>query len=291
MKTISLINRIAVGLPIVLSLFFIGSCSKDIGESNGLMTDLQATFTVTPVQGKTNTYLVKNTTAGAMNTKWDFDQGAGFLTGRMADTVFYPDAGSYSIKMQVMGKGGIFYDAAAQTVDIATSDPAFGNLVQGGKFDAGDETKWTVHPISAGVSLSIDNGKMVATGGNWGHAAFYQPVQVEAGKKYRISMIVSGSGATETWFEVYLGTEAPVANSDYSSGGIQLSLNTWSGCGNTPFNGSLAEIACAGALVGKNGEITFSETGTVYLFIKTGGANLGTSGISIDNIELRGAGN
>ena len=101
-------------------------------------------------------------------------------------------------------------------------------------------------------------------------------------------MDVSGSGASETWFEVYFGTATPVATKDYTSGGIQIALNTWAGCGNAAFNGNIATICCEGALVGKNGEITFTQSGTIYLFIKTGGANLGTSGISIDNIELRG---
>jgi hypothetical protein len=102
-------------------------------------------------------------------------------------------------------------------------------------------------------------------------------------------MVVSGSGATDTWFEVYFGTTAPVANSDYTSGGIQIGLNTWNGCGNSAFNGNLATIGCSGSLVGKKGVVTFPQSGTIYLFIKTGGANLGTGGISIDNIELRGS--
>ena len=289
MKSFFSMQKMDFFLPLVLSAIFISSCTKEnIGEGNGLKTDLQASFTVAPIQGRLNTYLVKSTTVGAIAAKWDFDKGTGYATGKMVDTVFYPDAGIYSLKMQAMGKGGIFYDAAAQPVTVATSDPVAGNLVQGGKFNAGDEVKWTMHPISAGVSFAMNGGKMVATGGSWGHAAFYQAIQVQANKKYKFSMIVSGSGATDTWFEVYFGTAAPVANSDYNSEGIKLALNTWSGCGNTVFNGNLATIACAGSLVGKNGEITFSQAGTVYLFIKTGGANLGTTGISIDNVELRG---
>jgi hypothetical protein len=289
MKSFFSIGKKAVYLPIILSVIFVGSCKKEnVGEGNGLKTDLQASFTIAPVEGRLNTYLVKNTTDGTLATKWDFDKETGFSMGKMTDTIFYPDAGTYSVNMQAMGKGGLFYDAAAQPVTVATSDPVAGNLVQGGKFNAGDEAKWTTHPISVGVNIAMENSKMVATGGSWGHAAFYQAIQVQANKKYKFSMIVSGSGATDTWFEVYFGTAAPVANSDYKSGGIQIALNTWDGCGNTTFNGNLADIGCAGSLVGKKGEITFSQTGTIYLFIKTGGANLGTSGISIDNVELRG---
>ncbi|MBX3241582.1 MAG: hypothetical protein KIT80_11400 [Chitinophagaceae bacterium] len=265
-----------------------GSCQKNEAD-NGLKTELQASFTATPVAGRTNTFLVINNTSGAINTRWDFDKGTGFTMGKMVDTVFFPDAGVYTVRMQAMGKGGIFYDAPAQTIDIPTSDPVAGNLVQGGKFNPGDESKWTIHPISAGVSFEMTNGVMLATGGGWGHAAIYQPIEVLADKKYRLDMVVSGSGATDTWFEVFLGTDVPVANSDYSSGGNRLALNTWAGCGNSPFNGNLATIACEGSLRGTGGEVTFPQSGTIYLFIKTGGANLGISGISIDNVELRGA--
>ena len=268
-------------------LLSLGSCQKDF-RNNGLETALTPAFTIEPVTGRNNTYVVKNTTSGAMNTRFDFDKGSGYALSRSVDTVFYPDAGTYSVKMQVMGKGGIYYDAAAQTVTVATSDPAAGNLVQGGKMSAEDASKWTIHPISAGVSMQLKDGKMWATGGGWGHAGFWQKLDIVSGKKYRFGMIVAGSGATDTWAEVYFGNSAPVAGSDYSSGGNMIGMNTWAGCGGTAFTGNIAVIGCSGTLVGKNGEVTFPNSGSIYLLIKAGGGSMGTSGISFDNIELRG---
>lgn len=281
------IQKTALFLPIA-GMLLLGSCSKD-SANNGLQTELQPSFTVSPVPGQPNRFAIQNTTPGTIATRWDFDKGAGFGLGRMTDTVFYPDAGEYSLKMQAMGKGGIFYDAAPQSVVVASSDPVAGNLVEGGKFNEGDDSKWTFHQISDGVTFTMADGKMVATGGNWGHAAIYQPIEVVANKKYTFSMVVSGSGATDTWFEVYFGKDVPVAGSDYGSGGTQIGLNTWAGCGNSAFNGNIAEIGCSGALVGKRGEVTFTESGTIYLLIKTGGSYLGTTGIIIDNVELRGS--
>lgn len=277
-------------IPALCIAATVSACRPDkMGDGNGLSTPLTAAFTVTPVAGKTNTYLITNTTPGSIATRWDIDKGTGFVIGKQVDTVFYPDAGTYSIKMQAMGKGGVYYDAAAVPVVVATSDPVAGNLVQGGKMDPADDAKWNRLQINAGVTFALSGGKMVATGGNGGHGAIWQTIQVQANKKYRFAMIVSGSGATDTWFEVYFGTTAPVANNDYSSGGTRIGLNTWAGCGNSAFNGNISAIGCSGSLVGKNGDITFTTAGTIYLLIKTGGANLGTSGISIDNVELRGS--
>lgn len=283
------IKTIVRTLPLVVAGLLLAGCEPDkIEETIAPDTPLQASFTMAPVQGRTNRYLVTNTTEGAIATRWDIGTGAGWTMGRFADTVFYPDAGTYTIKMQSLNKAGVLYEAAPVTVNVATSDPVAGNLVQGGKMNADDDAKWTKLTISAGVSFALKDGKMVATGGSWGHAAIYQPLQVEANKKYRFSMLVSGSGASDTWFEVYFGTAAPVQGSDYSSGGNRIGLNTWTGCGKTAFSGNIATIGCTGSLLGKNGEITFTQSGTIYLLIKTGGANLGTGGISIDNVEFRG---
>lgn len=268
------------------SLFY--ACKKQQVEDRGLSdANLDAAFTLTAVGGSANNYIAKVNDSSYIASKWDLGDGKGASIGKSTQEIFLPDAGTYTITHYAIGKGGSTF-TANKTITVATSDPARGNLVKGGKFDAGDDSKWTFHTISAGVSFAMNNGKMVATGGNWGHAAIYQAVQVEANKKYKFSMTVSGSGATDTWFEVYFGTTAPVPGSDYNSGGIRLALNTWTGCGKTPFSGDLATLACDGALVGKKGEVTFTQSGTIYLFIKTGGADLGTSGISIDNVELRG---
>lgn len=289
MKTMINFKSIIHYIPLVVTVLSFSSCQPDkIEEGLAPDTPLQASFTVAPVQGRTNRYLIANTTPDAIASRWDIGTGTGWAMGRMADTIFYPDAGTYSIKLQALNKAGVLYDAQPQTINVATSDPNAGNLIVGGKMEAGDESKWTKLTISSGVSWTLKNGKMVATGGSWGHAAIYQPIQVEANKRYRFSMLVSGSGASDTWFEVYFGTSAPVQGSDYSSGGNKIGINTWTGCGKTIFSGDINTVGCTGSLLGKNGEITFSQSGTVYLLIKTGGGNLGTDGISVDNVELRG---
>ena len=271
----------------VLVVITISSCQKD-SRDNGLETVLAPTFVVENISGRSNTYVVRNNTTGFIKTRWDFDNGGGFVDGKAVDTIFYPDAGAYSVKMQVMGKGGVYYDAPAQNITVAASDPAAGNLINGGKMNTEDLAKWTRIVISPGVAFNLVAGKMVATGGGWGHAAIWQKVTVVAGKKYRFGMTVSGSGATDTWLEVFFGSILPADGVDYSDGGNYISMNTWDGCGTTSFSGPITTIGCGGTLVGKNGEITFSTGGDKYLVIKTGGAELGTTGMAVDNVELRG---
>lgn len=266
------------------------ACSKpDVTDRGISETGLDASFTVTPVAGSANKFIVKASDSSYIFSKWDIDDGAGAVSGNHSREVFLPDAGTYTITHYAVGRGGTSF-SESESITVATSDPAAGNLVQGGKFEtADDEAKWTRFNISSpAVVWTRANGKLTATGGSWGHSGIYQAINVQANKDYRFGMLVSGSGATDTWFEVYFGTTQPQQDTDYSQGGTQIALNTWSGCGNAAFNGNINTIGCAGALVGKNGVVRFTQGGTIYLVIKTGGGNLGTSGISIDNVELRG---
>lgn len=271
------------------ALVLVASCKKAKVEDRGLTeSNLDASFTLTPVAGKINTFIAQVKDSSYIAHKWDLGNGSPAM-GKATQEVFLPDAGDYNIIHYAIGRGGATF-SSTQKVTIATSDPAKGNLVKGGKFEtAADEAFWSKITISdPAITWTRANGKMTAAGGNWGHSAIYQAVTVEANKDYRFGMTVSGSGATDTWFEVYFGTAVPANGSDYTSGGIRIALNTWAGCGNNTFSGNIATIGCDGALVGKNGVVRFPTAGTYYLLIKTGGANLGTAGISIDNVELRG---
>jgi hypothetical protein len=158
------------------------------------------------------------------------------------------------------------------------------NLVQGGNFERGDYNKWTISNITPGVTVRFGGGRALYRGGNGGQAAIYQAIQVEANQKYQINMRVSGHGGTDMWFEVYAGKAEPQIGQDYNDGGKRLALNTWNGCGKTPFNAPLTQLSCEGAA---RGVIQFPTSGTVYLLIKSGGGDLGTTGISLANVELR----
>ena len=242
-----------------------------------------ATFTVTPVSGENNTYVLTNTTEGAFISLWNY--GTGYSQGTQVDTLFLPDAGEYDIQLVTVSNGGSD-TSDVETVTVATSDPAAGNIVVGGRMD--DPDAWTTFTITDGVSFGIADGKMTGIGGGWGHAGFYQAIEVIAGKEYSFNATVSGSGASDTWFEIYFGSYEPVAYSDYSDGGNQIGLNTWTGCGNEEFSGSILSVGCVGDLLESEGKVTFDESGTIYLVVKSGGNYLGDTGISIDNIEFRG---
>ncbi len=178
---------------------------------------------------------------------------------------------------------------------VPKSDAVEGaDVIQGG--DMEDESKWNI--FGAGVTetttefadgvLKLSNG----TGTAQTNVIIWQAVEVQAGT-YKFSADVKGSGAANSWLELYFGSAAPADGSDYSDN-LYTGLNTWDGCGASAFDGNLAVLGCKlidGSPApgnGQNGEITFDSAGTIYVVLKGGSwdGNLGTEGITIDNVKL-----
>ncbi|MFI2742800.1 hypothetical protein ACG2LH_08680 [Zhouia sp. PK063] len=261
------------------------SCLPDeVNSGNGLTdSNVDAAFTITAVDGNANRFVLSSDAKDIIKNRWNI--GSGFYDGKNPEEIFLPDAGTYTISHVAIGRGGAF-SSTDQQVEVATSDPEAGNLVLGGKFEnAEDDSKWTVLNISAAnASWTFNDGNATVNVANQGHIGIYQPIQVEANKEYTVDMKVSGSGATNLWFEVYVSPTAPVQNQDYSAGGKLISLNTWDGCGNTSFDGKLSTISCSGP----GNTVSFDQSGTVYLVIKCGGESSGSTGIAVTNVEFRG---
>ena len=274
----------------VLSALVMGglmtACQPDeVTTGNGLSdAGVSADFTVVPVEGQPNRFLLQAETPNVLKSRWDV--GDGFYSGSMNEEIFLPDAGTYMVSHIAVGRGGLT-NMTSQEINVATSDPVAGNIIKGGTFaTAEDQAQWTVLKISdSGTSWSFGENGATVTGGGYNQQAIYQPVQVEAGRKYTIDMKVSGSGSVNTWFEVYASPEAPVQGQDYTAGGRLMGLSTYDGCANDPFDAKLSKYGC----VGSGNQITFDQSGIIYLLIKSGGESIGSTGITVTNVEMRGS--
>lgn len=277
---------------IVLTTIFtataLTSCQpEEFDAGNGLADpNVDATFAISQVDNAGNRYELQPTTDGVIRHLWELGDGSpAYFSNKDAEEVFFPDAGTYTVSHTAFGRGGLS-NTTMQEIVVATSDPVAGNLVKGGKFEnTEDHAQWTVLNIgNPGTAWTLNSGSATITGGGWNQQAIYQAIQVEANKEYSIDMIVSGAGSVNTWFEVYASTTAPTPGSDYSADGRRMGLSTWDGCATSSFNGKLSVVGC----VGSGNVVSFPQSGTIYLLIKCGGENIGTTGITIDNVEFRG---
>lgn len=211
-------------------------------------------------------------------THWNFGDNTS-AEGLQAEKIFYLK-GEYEVRFKIFTEGG----TAETTQIISIAEDIIGsNLVENGELD--DDSSWTVFEISGGAAVTFQNGTAVWTGGGWGHVGIYQLMEVEANTTYQIQMDVSGSGMSDCWFEVYVGTVVPMDGVDYTDGGIRLGLNTWDGCGSDPFDGPLTALSCS--VGGGDGTFEFPNAVSAYLVIRSGGGNLGTTGVTVDNISVR----
>ncbi|AXB56412.1 hypothetical protein [Flavobacterium fluviale] len=282
-----------------LALFFMTavlsftSCQPDDSiVDNGLTdTNVDASFTITPVEGKVNTYKLSAQTNGVLKSLWD--TGAGEYAGKMEEEISLPDAGTYAIKHTAIGKGGGTATASKDVV-VTTSDPLKGNLVQGGSFaTAEDQAKWSILNLSAtGAAFwsFANSSATIHSPGGWAQEGIYQAIDVVKDKEYTINMRVSSpSGSDETWFEVYAGKSAPQSGVEYKDNKV-MGLSTWDGCAKAGFSGMLSTVGCV-----KNDQtgtvsnvVKFAETGKIYLLIRSGGNTFTKDGITVSKIELRG---
>lgn len=271
---------------LTLALGTLTSCEDEVGNGNGLTaTNVDASFTVTPVTGAVNTYLLTAQPKGVISSKWN--TGDGEYAGKMNETIVLPDAGTYTITHTAIGAGGATGITTSQIV-VATSDPVKGNLVKGGSFlTASDQANWKKVAYEAGGDWTYSSKGATVAGG---HAGIYQAIDVVKDKEYTIDMTVTAGASTNMWFEVYAGKADPaVTSGDYSDGGKVMGLNTWDGCGNAVVSGKLSAIGCTkNAKLDKiSNVVKFDITGKIYLMIRCGGG-IAPGGITIKSVELRG---
>lgn len=227
-----------------------------------------------------------NTAERATHYAWDFGDDSP-ISYQENPTHLFKLPGTYTVVLNARSKGG----SILKSVPVVVEGNEPPNLIAGG--DMSDPDLWSIISIGAEppTAAFVDGGLKFFNGAGPSstHEIAYTAVEVEAGKTYRFSANVKGSGATNTWFELYFGTAEPQAGQEYTTG-LYTGLNTWDGCGASAFNGNLATLGCkAGAAGnGKEGIISFDETGTIYLVFKVGtaGGSFGTDGITLDDVKL-----
>ena len=137
----------SISLSIILGLF---ACKYDIKD---LAPKPKASFTVTPVSGAVNKYVLTSTSQNAFKLQWDAANGKGFVDGNTTDTVYFSDKGSYTVRLLAFGQGG--FDTASQVINVAADDPA-----NYSPFKLLTTRKWKLNPDPAA------NAIVVGTDGN-----------------------------------------------------------------------------------------------------------------------------
>lgn len=173
---------------------------------------------------------------------------------------------------------------------LATSFGFAQNQITSGTFDNANE--WTIiqqngnNNATATIADGVATFNDVTQGGwgNEGHVAIYTAFTVDVTGWYQFDADVTTNGVDEHWFELWIGTAAPVDEAEYNadSGAVNLlALSTWDCADYKTYSGSWLATGCKGL----DGKIQLDTGTTYYALIRTGGITWGT-GIILDNITL-----
>jgi hypothetical protein len=140
--------KLAIIFLFICSLFFI-SCKYDLKD---LGPKPAASFTVTPISGQVNRYLLTSTSQNAFRYDWDKASGAGYAQGLQVDTVYFSDAGTYTVKLLVYGQSGM--DSTSKQVVVAADDPAA--LTPFKILTGNSSRKWKLAPEAGALWIGPD---------------------------------------------------------------------------------------------------------------------------------------
>ncbi len=141
-----------LGIMLLSLLFF--ACKYDVRD---LQPRPVASFTVAPVPGVSNKYLLISTSQNSYRYLWDKD-GQGFVDGKQTDTAYFPFQGSYNVKLFVYGQNGL--DSTSQVINVAASDPAACQGTPLGFITSCTVKKWKLDPTAGAyrVGPAPNNG-------------------------------------------------------------------------------------------------------------------------------------
>jgi hypothetical protein len=183
-------------------------------------------------------------------------------------------------------------------------------MIVNGTFES--DEGWTIYDMDTNLPCNVDFGIDDGNGPAMGEGPYleiynehdqyvnvliWQELTLQAGTTYVLSGAfkdMTGGGLMNYWCELYLSTEAPVEDADYTppAGGNTddlMSFNTWNGCG-PGVDGTFQDDACGDKSTEYTPPGDAGTDVTVYFGIKTGvypDAGVVTLfDVALDNISL-----
>jgi|TARA_B110000027_G_C16122297_1_gene303922 hypothetical protein len=270
-------------------LLLMGSCNRDEELSSMVLTESDAIFTFSEDVDDPNTiHFSADPSIDTWFTHWSF--GDGSSSDGLETSKTYYTKGEYEVRFKIFTTSGEAY--SYQTISIANDLADESNLVKNGTFD--DASSWNIvnhydaTNLEGVVTIADGVAHFTEQSNTWKHMGIYQSIALQPGT-YQFDMDITYSEINEIWGEVWLGLSEPINGNDYNtdnSAEIILNVfNAWDCSSKITYSGKATALGCDSNP--NPGNFTLSVPGVYYLIFRTGGAQYGTNGIVVDNIELR----
>lgn len=140
-----IISRLILSAIVIGGLVYMTGCKPE--KISPLGEKASASFTLTPVAGRVNTYLLTSTSVNAFGYQWDKGNGT-FVKGKQVDTAYFPLKGTYTVKLRAFGRGG--FDSTAQSVTVAVDD-----ILNNATFKLLTSKSWKLNPADGANSIIV----------------------------------------------------------------------------------------------------------------------------------------
>jgi hypothetical protein len=137
-----------LSVAIILSFILFNGCEYEVSD---LQPKPVASFTVTPVSGVPNKYVLTSTSQNSFRYDWDKAGGSGYVQGKQIDTVYFPYMGNYTIKLLVYGQSGM--DSTSNVITVTSNDPTACMGTQLGFITSCTSKKWKLDPAAGAYKV------------------------------------------------------------------------------------------------------------------------------------------
>lgn len=133
----------------VMAVVSLHSCSskEDYRTLEGTPT---VSITATPIEGMNNRWLITDNTPGAFIHQWELGNQTASFSGMKSDTAYYPEKGTYWLKLRTFTANGFAYDSIQVVVPENDPDRCSGNLA---KLTGCDFKVWVLDNTAPGALL------------------------------------------------------------------------------------------------------------------------------------------
>jgi len=142
-------------VALLASAALLSACEYDVKD---LAPAPEASFTVAPIAGQVNKYLLTSNSTNAFMYEWDKGDGKGYVRTQSTDTAYYPDKGTYTVRLIAYGQGGMA--TTSQQINVAADDPSAQTPM---KLLTGNSSKTWVLDQPGGGALYIGPSDFSAT--------------------------------------------------------------------------------------------------------------------------------
>jgi PKD domain len=139
-------------LAYALVAVMLSSCfPDDVSDKVNAKALPDPTFTITPIAGQMNKYILSTSDKSIFMHQWDLGDGTGKVLGNSGDTIYYPSKGEYTIQLKAVNSNGSSFFERDLNVEEDDPNSCFGKKALLTGCATGESRTWVLAQPEGGA--------------------------------------------------------------------------------------------------------------------------------------------